>query len=291
MTTSAGGNEREWDVPTVLAYAWAVVEEYGWAPRAVAARARMSTSDRVALAMGTDRADQCPGAQAEISERIGPHLDLGRQMAPQITAILLTRLSDSAGYEADLAALLRAGKMAPGPQLGLAVSAIAVYKRLAERRLAAEQAAVRGHGQTTRIRRFGKVGQKVTLTGEVVTSLKVDGFTRNSVPQVMLVLDCGTAVAKLVTTAGWAYTVHVGDSLTVEATVKAHHSYLGLPQTRLTRPKVLDGPVPAKPTTEVPSANQAPNPVWETVRPLPPQARFQQAPLETASPHSRRVSS
>jgi len=290
MTTSPDG-DREWDVSTVLAYAWAVIEEYGWAPKTVAARGRMSTSDRVALAMGTSLPEQCLEARAEISERIGPHLDRGRQMAPQITAILLTRLSDSAGYEADLAALLRTGKTVPGPQLGLAVSAIAVYKRLAERRLAAEQAAVRGHGQTTRIRRFGKVGQKVTLTGEVVTALKVDGFTRNSDPQIMLVLDCGAAVAKMVTTAGWAHGVHVGDTLTVEATVKAHHSYLGLPQTRLARPKVLNGPVPAKPATEVPSVQSSPNPVWETVRPLPPQARFQQAPLEAASPRSRRIPS
>ena len=283
--------EREWDTGTVLAYAWAVVEEYGWASKGVTARGlRMSTSDRVRLAMSIGLLEQDDEARTAITDRIGPHLERGRRMAPQITAALLAQLGDATGYEAELAALLQAATVRDS-KLGLAVSAVSVYHRLAERGLAAEQETARRHNQAARIRRVGKVGQKTTLTGQVVTTIKIDGFTRDSGPQMMLVLDCGTSVAKIVTTAGWAYTVHAGDTLTVEATVKARHSYLGLPQTRLARPKLIDGPDPAAPTAAAPSPNEAPTSAWETVRPLPPQARFQEAPLAVASPNPGRLPS
>ena len=272
-------------MPTVLAYTWAVVEEYGWASTAVTARGgRLSTSDRVRMAMRAGRSDEDREAQAEMLGRIRPHLESGRQMAPQIIAVLLSRLSDTVGYEADLAALLRDADTLPGPRLGLAVSAISVFARLAERDLAAETEAARGHGRPARIRRVGKVGQKVTLTGEVITMLKIDGFTRDSAPRMLLVLDCGTAVAKMATTAGWVATIQRGDTVTVEATVKAHQSYLGLPQTRLARPKLVDGPVRAGATPAAASAEEAPTPAWETVRQLPPQSRFQEVPLAAASP-------
>ena len=285
MTTPRVSIE-EWDMTSVLAFAWAVVEEYGWTSKTVAAKTRRpSTHERAQLAMTTGLQGLELEEQTTILGRIRPHLERGRQLAPIISEALLGQLDTSSGYEAELAALLRAGTVRPR-QLGLAVSAIAVYKRLTERDLADEQADAKSHGQTERIRRAGKIGQKVTMSGQVVTALEVDGYTRNSPRQMMLVLDCGTAMAKLVTTARWAYQVHAGDTLTVEATVKAHHTYHGLPQTRLVRPKVLAGPTPAGPTSPAAPPNEA-TAAWETVRAAPPQSRFQEAPLAPTAPLAR----
>lgn len=55
-------------------------------------------------------------------------------------------------------------------------------------------------------------------------------------PQRLIILDCGDAVAKMITAAGWADDIHRGEPLTVTATVKAHTDYHGAPQTVLVRP-------------------------------------------------------
>ena len=90
--------------------------------------------------------------------------------------------------------------------------------------------------------------------------MRLDGYTRHSPDTVLLVLDCGTAVAKMTTTAAWAYPVTVGDRLTVTGTVKDHRDWHGTQQTVLTRPKRIE-PTPdagTPPTETIPH-------LWETV--------------------------
>lgn len=90
----------------------------------------------------------------------------------------------------------------------------------------------------------------------------------------LLVLECGTAVAKMITSAAWAYDTKQGDQLTVTGMVKAHAEYHGIPQTVLVRPKRIDTPTDSQP-------------LWETVQPARPQSRFQEAPLAAPAPLGR----
>ena len=175
----------------------------------------------------------------------------------QLRDDLLNGLKGSSGYEANLVAVLR-GDAVDARHLGLAVSAIPAHQRLQadrQRETARQDAA-----QT--VDYAGRVGEKVTLSGVVRTAMRVEGYTYRSPDQVMLVVDCGTAVAKMTTSAAWAYQVKVGDPLTVTGTVKAHTEWNGIKQTVLTRPKQLDTiPEGAQPSL----ADAAPPAPWETV--------------------------
>src|ERR1019366_7113590 len=79
-----------------------------------------------------------------------------------------------------------------------------------------------------------------------------DGYTYHSPDSILLILDCGTAVAKMTTAAAWAYQVKVGDPLRVTGTVKAHTGGNGAKRTVLTRPKRPDHP--AAPLPQPPPA-------------------------------------
>nr|NLI49104.1 hypothetical protein [Propionibacterium sp.] len=98
------------------------------------------------------------------------------------------------------------------------------------------------------------------MTGTVATALRVDGYTHRSPDQVMLIIDCGSAVVKTTTAAAWAYQIKVGDPLTVTGTVKAHTEWRGLKQTVLGRPKQID------PHLEPPAVLEAtpPTAFWAT---------------------------
>jgi len=247
---SQGGTPSAWDIHSVLTYAAAAVEAFGWTPASASEHGRVPTRDLVRLALvggrGADR----------LRDQLAPHLADATARAAQLRDDLLNGLKGSSGYEANLVAVLR-GDAVDARHLGLAVSAIPAHQRLqADRqRETARQVAA----QT--VDYAGTVGERVALTGTVRTALRVDGYTYRSPDQVMLVVDCGTAVAKMTTSAAWAYQVKVGDPLTVTGTVKAHSEWNGIKQTVLVRPKKLDA-VPAAPSTLADAAPPAP---WETV--------------------------
>lgn len=248
LVGSLTGTAAAWDVHSVLTYAAAAVEAFGWTPASASEHGRVPTRDQVRLALNGGRgADQ-------LRDHLAPHLAEAKARAPQIRNDLLAGLVGDSGYEANLATVLR-GEAVEARHLGLAVSAITAH-----RRLSADQAR-----ETTRreaaetVDYTGTVGEKVTLTGTVRTAMRVDGFTHRSPDQVLLVVDCGTAFAKMTTAAAWAYPLKVGDPLTVTGTVKAHTEWNGIKQTVLTRPKQLD-PVPM----HAPLADAAPR-LWETV--------------------------
>ena len=262
----------EWDLESVLTYAWAVVETYGWAP-ASNTGSRPATRDVVADAIRGGR----PGEI--ILTAIAPKLVEGQQMAPRIVTELVPTLTSRTGYEANLAAILRTGRVNPAKHLGLAVSAVNAWHRLNEDTIA-EQAKT---GQRREVKHAGRVGERITLTGTVTTRMGVEGYRYDSPPQMLIVLDCGDAVAKMITTAAWAYDVKHGDQLTVTGIVKVHALYNGIPQTVLLRPKKVHNPPPANFETATTSA-------WETVKPVEPRSRFQEAPLAPAAPLARGLS-
>ena len=172
---------------------------------------------------------------ADLRAALAPHLAEAVTQAPLIRQALLAALTDPAGYQANLTAVLR-GDTVAARHLGLAVSAIPAHQRL----LADRQRAQAREQAAAVVEHVGTVGDKITLTGTVTIALRVDGYTHRSPDQVMLIIDCGSAVVKTTTAAAWAYQIKVGDPLTVTGTVKAHTEWRGLKQTVLTRPKKID---------------------------------------------------
>jgi len=240
-----------WDTASVLAYAWAAVETFGWTPASASEYGRLPTRDVVRLALTGGR-----GAD-DIRTALAPHIAEATTRASQVRDELLASLTSTAGYEANLVAILR-GEAVDTRHLGLAVSAITAHQRLQADR---QRVQARERAAAT-VDHAGAIGDKVTLSGTVTTALRVDGYTYRSPDQVMLVVDCGTAAAKMTTSAAWAYQVKVGDPLTVTGTVKAHSEWQGIKQTVLTRPKQLD----TTPEAAQPSLTDSGAPArWETV--------------------------
>lgn len=222
------GRTGEVDLTSVVVFAWAVVAAYGWTPASAASDRRPSTRDLVGeVVLDGRHAD-------EVMDAVSPHLAEAEEMAPRILADLTAAFTGSSGYEANVAVLLRAGMVDPRRHLGLAVSMVSAWQRLQEgerqKAIAAASAPVRRH--------VGTVGEKVTLTGTVTTRMMVDGFHWSSPDNVLLILDCGEHLVKVVTAAGWAYDVKQGEVVTVTGTVKAHAEYREVPQTVLTRPRL-----------------------------------------------------
>lgn len=271
----SSGRSGPVDLASVLPLAWAVVAEYGWTPTAAASEHPPSTRNLVAEVLENGR--NAPG----VLLRIAPHLEEGERLAPRIIADLTDAFTATSGYQANLAAILRSGQV-DRRHLGLAVSAVAAWQRLqatAEQPAAVEP--VRSH--------VGTVGEQVTLTGRVTTTLRVDGFHWNSPDSVLLILDCGPHVAKLVTAAAWAYEVERGDVLTVTGRVKAHASYRDLPQTVLVRPRLVERTSAGAAADPGAGVHLSPGPGpsdaseasgWETagLRGTPP-SRFPETPL------------
>ncbi|WP_028707516.1 hypothetical protein [Propionicicella superfundia] len=244
----SSGGPAAWDVHSVLTYAAAAVEAFGWTPASASEHGRVPTRDVVRLALTGGRgADQ-------LRDQLAPHLSEATARSPQIRTDLLAGLVSDSGYEANLATVLR-GEAVEARHLGLAVSAITAHQRL----IADQARETTRREATATVDYAGTVGEKVTLTGTVRTAMRVDGFTYRSPEQVLLVVDCGTAVAKMTTASAWAYPLKVGDPLTVTGTVKAHTEWNGIKQTVLTRPKKHD-PLPM----QAPLADATPR-LWETV--------------------------
>lgn len=132
---------------------------------------------------------------------------------------------------------------------------------------------------------LGEIGEKVTLTGVVRTATRVNGFTAYAPDRALIVIDAGTAVAKLVTSARWAYPIERGDRITVTGTVKAHTEWRGTKQTVLTRAARTDTPPDSKPPTE--SQWEAVNTNEAEPRPFPGQAN-PLAPPPNPTPVPRR---
>lgn len=259
---ATGSGPRQWDIESVLTYTWAVVATHGWTP-ASAATGRPSTRDLVTDALLGGRPAH------DLLASIAGHLEKGQQIAPRILVDLPAQLTGTSGYEANLLAVLRAGSVGP-KHLGLAVSAVNTWNRLAERRTADELR----HQRRTPVHHAGTIGEPLTLSGTVVTATRVPGYHHCSPDQVLLVIDCDTAIGKTITSAAWAYQIERGDQLTVTGKVKAHTDYHGVPQTVLARPKRIDVPVAdvepaAEPVPVLGSDWEVVNPTQAGPRPFP----------------------
>ena len=82
-----------------------------------------------------------------------------------------------------------------------------------------------------------EIGEQVTLTGIVTMATSFD--TAYGRQMVVVVKTDDHQVAKMFTTASWAWGVDFDDVITIAGTVKEHGEYQGIPQTTLTRPKLV----------------------------------------------------
>lgn len=113
---------------------------------------------------------------------------------------------------------------------------------------------------------IGTVGERITVSGTVVTTGWVQSYRWE--PRTLLIVDCGTAHVKMITSARWAHNVRRGEQLTIIGTVKAHTEDLGAPLTVLSRPRLIEQP--AEPQSPAP---QPTGEVWEALNPTPAKAR------------------
>ncbi len=83
-----------------------------------------------------------------------------------------------------------------------------------------------------------EVGAKVTLTGVVTMATTVD--TQFGSSRLVVVQTADYQVAKMFTTAEWAWAIDFEDVVTITGTVKSHDEYEGTPQTMIARPKQVE---------------------------------------------------
>lgn len=114
--------------------------------------------------------------------------------------------------------------------MGIVTSAVAAYEKMIGERVRKEaQGKARAESWYA-----GTVGEKLTVTGTVATLVPVDTDYGTSM---LVVVEAGATVAKMFTTAAWAWEVKQGEEVTLTAKVKDHEEYKGVKQTVLTRPK------------------------------------------------------
>lgn len=225
---------------TVVAAALAATAAVGWVSRTTGSDlGRPATADLV-----DEYLNGTGAASARAAELLAPYLEPADREVDAVLAAVDEALSEeSTEYGMNLAAVLRSETVARR-QFGLACSAVAVHQRIQRR--AREEAE-----PTPTWSWLGRVGERVTLTGRVRTTLSLPGFHRYSAPRTMVIITAGTTLAKVVTSASWALNVSAGDAITIEATVKEHAEYRGDRQTVLHRPRRI----PTADPEQMPSAS------------------------------------
>lgn len=251
----------------MIACSWAVIETHGWVAASNAGD-RTPTRDLVQLALLGH------GKEAkELCQSIADKWPEGDNLTTTIISDLARHLDTNSDYEANLLTLIGRGMINPRKHLGIAVSAVPAWNRIHERETAHQLAQQAAKDRAAGQHHVGSVGDRIVMSGTLTTKRWFDGYQWNSPKQALIVIDCGDSVAKMITSARWADNVKVGDPLTVEGVVKAHDTFRDVPQTVLKRPKQI--PTPPADTA------------WETVNPVPPQSRFQEAPLAANTPSTR----
>ncbi len=222
-----GAGQAGYDTIETLAWAWACVKAFGWAP----ASAPASTRDAVeACMMG------CTPRDGEICSAAAPMYEEGLSMAPRVIARLAAEFAGAThGYEGNMLAVLNENAVVTHKTRGLLVSAIPAYERAIGRDV---ECAARAKAEAEVPSAWlGAVGEKIEVEGTVtrVTACSTMYGTTNLV----VVLTEG-GVVKMFTAAAWSDGVEVGSLVRLVGTVKEHGEYNGRRETTMTRVKALD---------------------------------------------------
>lgn len=117
----------------------------------------------------------------------------------------------------------------------------AMDARKAERqaKIDAEQAAIdAAKAELAKLRHVqAELGEQVELTGTVTMATSVE--TQFGKSRLVVIKTDDYQVAKMFTTAEWAWCVDFDEVITIKGTVKSHDDYEGSPQTMLSRPKQI----------------------------------------------------
>lgn len=227
-----GGGPAEYTPETVVAVAWAVSRRHGWVP---ASKGGVTTRDLVGSYLyGAGQADK------DLRAEVAPEIPAAAEKAREIIPALLDHLDGGSDYIANLKTALRALTV-DARHMGITVSAVSAYERMtgeqARKKLEAEQRAQ----QRASVQFAGEVGEKLTVTGTVTRLRAVEGsYGYQPKTSLLIILEGGGVVAKMFTTAAWAWEIEQGDGITVTGVVKDHEDYQGIKQTVLTRPKRVD---------------------------------------------------
>lgn len=229
----------EYTPETVVAAAWAVSRRYGWVPASAANGDARSTRSLVsAYLYGTSKADK------EVRHEVAPEIGAATAMAKAIIPALLEGLEGEGDYVTNLKVCLRA-PLVEHRHLGIVVSAVSAYERMTGEHARRKAEADERTRQRTQAQYAGTVGERITVTGTVTRLLPVEGNHGYTPKTTMLVvIEGGATVAKMFTTAAWAWDIAQGDEITVTGTVKAHEDYQGIKQTTIVRPKLTEPTTP-----------------------------------------------
>lgn len=117
----------------------------------------------------------------------------------------------------------------------------ALEARRAERqaKIDAEQAAIEAaKAELAKLHHVeAEPGEQVELTGTVTMATTVE--TQFGKSRLVVIQTEDYQVAKMFTTAEWAWAVDFNEVITVKGAVKSHDDYQGIPQTMLNRPKQI----------------------------------------------------
>lgn len=214
-----GGGYREpsWTVQSIVAVAAAIVAKRGYVK--AGDWDRQPTKDVVLdYLTGTDK-----GAAA-LREEVGSPDNI---QATKIISTLTQELTGDSDYVQNLRTVLTADEIGRR-QVGLTASAVVAYNRLTETKVKAQAA-------PAKVTEFlGERGEKITVTGTVTTAKVTEGYYGSSV---LVTVQTETGVAKMFTTAQWAWDVAPGQQVEVSGTVKAQETFRDEKQTVLTRPR------------------------------------------------------
>lgn len=211
-----GGWAPEFTPASVVAVAWAVTRESGY----VKAGDWDREPTRAVVAsylVGTDR------EAAKLRESLTVDWAKGEEIVKAVSE----GMTGDSDYAQNMRVVLAANFIG-SRQWGLAASAVVAYARMAED-------AAKAKAAPAKVTEYlGAEGQKITATGTVTMAKVIQGYYGSSV---LVVVQTETGIAKMFTTAAWAWDVAPGQQVEVSGTVKAREEFRGERQTVLTRPK------------------------------------------------------
>lgn len=228
-----GGTQIDYTVETVVAAAWGISRQLGWVPSS--SMDRTSTRSAVDTYLyGRSASDR------SFQQEMGPHIVAAAGQAKHVIATVVEEFTNSSGgFEQNLIACLSSQTVGQR-QMGFVVSTVSAYERILANRVRAEQETAAAESKPVS-EYAGVIGDKLTVTGPVVRLVPIEQtYGHRTTTAMLVIVESGSTVAKMFTTAAWAFNLQQGQTLTVTATVKAHDDYQGVKQTVLVRPKNID---------------------------------------------------
>lgn len=94
------------------------------------------------------------------------------------------------------------------------------------------------HDHKASLKHFtGEIGDAITFTGKVIKSICIDGYYGS---QMLIIVETeNNELAKMFTTANWAYETYENQEVTIKGFIGAFDTYENDPQTLIKRPKLV----------------------------------------------------